>query len=277
MNTPVRFCQKQFLKSVGLIVSSALVISLVSSCSSSIPTMESKRLTRNTPSRIQDWILYMPSSQPIPVGRMGDEDLFHVPMSALHIKGVCKVIQRDDGVWLQEVQVRVVDQDESDALVSGLNKGDRVLLNNPKALIELNKLDHKGLTYRFLRAAPPEPEGDGKPMFQQAIRDLATYTVTNTFGNDIGKDVFRIPENAISKHAEDPFVLCVRENEKGLWLQNVHVTVIDEHNGFALIRGVDINDKLILSPRASLMQLSRIDHQELSKRGLRPIPPLEYR
>ena len=123
-----------------------------------------------------------------------------------------------------------------------------------------------------------QSKSDGKLNFQQAIRDLQSHSVSKTPGKDFGYNVFKVPEDVVhAKNESVSLVLRVTENEKGLWLQMVRVHVFGTRDGFALIRGINLDDKLIHKPSESLIHLRDLDAKELQKRTLQSEPTIEYR
>ena len=84
------------------------------------------------------------------------EPAFVVPVKTLlpsmdSLNSVCRVIETDDGIRLQECQVRIVERGDSLAWVIGVQKGYRVLDNHRSRLREFAKSDVVGTRRAFLR------------------------------------------------------------------------------------------------------------------------------
>lgn len=84
------------------------------------------------------------------------EPAFVVPVNTLlpsmdSLNSVCRVIETDDGIRLQECQVRILARGDSLAWVVGVEKGYRVLDNHRSRLREFAKSDIVGTRRAFLR------------------------------------------------------------------------------------------------------------------------------
>lgn len=145
-----------FLRSLGIMACTPLLLPLAESCIDNTEGPASEEQRESGASEIERAIIDQPTYiVPVPVAKSGEQGVFEVPSSAVHSAkdkwfGVCSVLQDEGGVWLQIVQVKLVEKVADRMHVTGIRSGDKLLLDMKKSLVELRRVNRVGLTRRFL-------------------------------------------------------------------------------------------------------------------------------
>jgi hypothetical protein len=149
--------RKEFLRLGTILISTPLLIATISSCAASedigMSTVQDKKDTRKIQGAIAQ-MSYFATSAPLRKGEMNP--VIEVPKSTIHnaqdkFFSVCRMTMDSEGIWLQEVEVKLVERREETYLITGINQGDKILLDHKKSLIKLRDLDVEGLRQRMIR------------------------------------------------------------------------------------------------------------------------------